>query len=1127
MNKNNKIYLLSLFFIFCAVTSFATHYMGGEITWECQSNGQYVFRLVLYRDCQGVAITSTSETIDVYGNPSLSSIKALLVSKTDVSPDCAVNNGLVLSCGSGAAYEGNADGAVEEYVFESSPITMTGVPPSTGWVFTWGGCCRNATVDNLQSPSSYGITLRAIMYPYNALNANPCYDSSPSFAASASTVLCMGYPFTYNHLATDLDLDSLSYSWSEPLDQFTGSYNPPSSPAAIPFIGGYTYTSPLPGTSQNSSNVPATIDAYTGEINYTSYTPGNFVTVVKVEAWRCGQLIAEIYRDIQIVMYDCSGNQPPSVTAPFVDPNTGLYTLYADTVLAGDLVTFQLSATDFGVLQNGNPQTLSLAAYGVQFGTSYTSTTGGCPNPPCATLSPPPPYSQPYGLQTNFSWQTDCSHLTYTNGCYNQSNTYTFLVNVYDDYCPAPSMNNVTFTITVLGLSVIDAPEIRCASVASNGDVTLTWDFPVDTDSTFNSYHVFMSDQLSGTYTDIDSIFSFYQNSTTITASQQSSLLGTTALSDTLYFYIMSRSGCGGAIYSSASETISTILLNVANVNEVAILSWNPLYTPTNLPTSTNLYYIYREYPLGTWTLIDSTNNLSFTDTISVCMDSINYRVEIYDALGCYSSSNIDGNWFKDNIVPEIPVLDSVSVDANNQAFLGWETSTSLDVIGYIIYQMVNGVWTPFDTAFGITTTSYLNVNSVAGKVSEQYRIAALDSCDNPSPMGDIHNTIYLTCYLDECTSESTLEWNTYDGWGTGGVAMYNVYTVMNGTDTILITQINGSSNTTTTTHSGLTQNASYCYFIQAVDTSGQFTSTSNDTCVVANVPQQPLFAYHNVVTVISPNEVYATCYIDTAADVLKYKVMRSVSVLGIYELLDYVYINSTNTIISYTDKSANTSEQSYYYKFISVDSCENDGLESNISRTILLKAYAADEQQNILYWNDYEGWYGSVEEYNIYRTIDDGAEELLSTIPFVGTTTNKYVDDVTDYIDSEGSFCYYIEAIEGDGNPYMMLDSSYSNVSCVEQLPNLLTANAFTPDGDGLNDTYIPVEAFVNSDGYVFSIFDSWGAQIFSTTDPKMGWDGTTNGIASQQGVYLYMVKYKVMGEVFSERRGTITLIK
>jgi gliding motility-associated-like protein len=1127
----NQIYKISCFsfILFCfSMTSHATHFMGGEITWECQSNGQYIFRLVIYRDCNGVTISSSSETIDVDGNSNLFSIKANFVSKADISPPCA-DPLQKLSCGSGGAYEGNGDGAVEQYIYESALTTISGVPPATGWAFTWSSCCRNGTIDNLQNPDTYGITLRAIMYPYNGQNTDPCYDSSPQFAASASTVLCMGYPFTYNNLATDVDLDSIAYSWAEPLDDFSGTYSPPANPSPIPFITGYTYNSPLPGTSQNINNVPATMNPLTGEISYTSYTSGNFVTVIKVESWRCGQLIAEVYREIQIVMYDCSGNLPPSVNGPFIDPITNLYTVYADTVLAGDMVTFQLAATDFGTLWNGNPQTLTLGAYGIQFGTNYTSSTSGCPYPPCATLSPPPPYSQPYGLTTTFSWQTDCDQVnisggSFGNSCYQQTNTYTFVVNVYDDNCPAPSINNITFTITIMGWDVISAPEIRCASVAANGDVNLTWDLPVDTDSTFNSYHIFASDTFNGTYSVVDSVFSFYQNTYTLTAAKQTSLFGTTSQSDTLYFYIMSRSGCGGAVYSLSSDTIKSIYLNVANVNEVAVLSWNQLYDPTNLPTSSNLYYIYREYPIGTWALLDSTTALTYTDSISVCNDSVAYRIEIYDSIGCYSVSSLDGNRFKDNIVPEIPFLDTVSVDANDLATIGWEQSTSMDVVGYIIYKLISGVWQPIDTAFGISTTSYLNMNSTAGSAYEQYRIASIDSCDNTSPMGDIHNTIFITPSLDVCSSEITLTWNAYDGWGTGAVGQYYLYASENGVDTVLITQVSGT--TTSAVHSGLTQYSTYCYFVQAIDTSGLFTSTSNDTCIYANVPQQPLFVYHNLVTVVSPGSIYATCFIDLSADVLLYKVMRSLDAVS-FDLMDYANVDTNTSFISYLDNSVLTEEQSYYYKFISVDTCGNDGLESNVSRSILLKAFASESEQNYLYWNDYEGWLGSVNEYNIYRSIDDGTEQLITSLPYVGSLTNKYIDDVSLYIDSEGDFCYRIEAVEGNGNPYSMMDTSYSNYACVEQLPLVHTANAFTPDGDGLNDTYIPVQAYMNLEGYEFSVFNSWGGQIFSTSDPQEGWNGTSNGVPSQDGVYLYIVKYKVMGESYMDKKGTITLLK
>ena len=47
----------------------ASHLMGGEITWTCQGNGQFVFHMKLYRDCNG-ATGPPSAALDVFNNPS-------------------------------------------------------------------------------------------------------------------------------------------------------------------------------------------------------------------------------------------------------------------------------------------------------------------------------------------------------------------------------------------------------------------------------------------------------------------------------------------------------------------------------------------------------------------------------------------------------------------------------------------------------------------------------------------------------------------------------------------------------------------------------------------------------------------------------------------------------------------------------------------------------------------------------------------------------------------------------------------------------------------------------------------------------------------------------------------------
>ena len=75
--------------------------------------------------------------------------------------------------------------------------------------------------------------------------------------------------------------------------------------------------------------------------------------------------------------------------------------------------------------------------------------------------------------------------------------------------------------------------------------------------------------------------------------------------------------------------------------------------------------------------------------------------------------------------------------------------------------------------------------------------------------------------------------------------------------------------------------------------------------------------------------------------------------------------------------------------------------------------------------------------------------------------------------------------------------------------------ANAFTPNGDNMNDEFGPVfnVDIDNLDvrGYRFSVFDRWGKMMFESTDPSQKWDGTFEGENAPSEVYLFVI----VGEV------------
>jgi hypothetical protein len=614
------------------LTSSATHLMGGEITWECLPNGQFQFTMKAYRDCNsGVITIDVSNGLEVFNYPTVGSplftIPLTLVAQTDITSLCGID-----------CDNPNGPGAVQEFIFKTNPVTLTGTPPAEGWIFSYDGCCRNAASTNIVNAGNEGFVLRAKMFAFNDNNTNPCYDSSPSFTEKPLAVTCAGYPLTYSHNAYDVDLDSLSYSWAPVLDDFFGTWSN-TNPPPLSYSSGYNANSPLPGTTHNPGNMPAVLNPATGSTSFLSYTPGNFSTVVKVEAWKCGIKVAEIYRETQIsILAGCATNLPPEITSP-----GGIFTGYSATVEAGELVTFSISGTDLEFLPNGNPQSVEIIATGSQFGAGFTDENSGCLYPPCATLNPPSPVLNATSSTTTFSWQTDCNHFGNSEAC-DLSNTFTFVFRVRDNFCPLQGENFVVVSITVVSYdSLVQSPSLRCASVLENGDVELTWLSPYNTANTFNSYFIYHADSPDGPFAIIDSVFDI--NTTTYTHT------GANADAATQYYYIRTRSGCGGRFLNVPSQTITTLfpVINTTG-NGLVNLSWNAL-----LPVTTDGYYSVNSLiPGQSWNFIGSTQLLQYTDTVSFCSDSIYYRVEITDSSGCVSVSAVTG----DLIVTENVVAD-------------------------------------------------------------------------------------------------------------------------------------------------------------------------------------------------------------------------------------------------------------------------------------------------------------------------------------------------------------------------------------------------------------------------------------------------------------------------------------
>ena len=86
---------------------------------------------------------------------------------------------------------------------------------------------------------------------------------------------------------------------------------------------------------------------------------------------------------------------------------------------------------------------------------------------------------------------------------------------------------------------------------------------------------------------------------------------------------------------------------------------------------------------------------------------------------------------------------------------------------------------------------------------------------------------------------------------------------------------------------------------------------------------------------------------------------------------------------------------------------------------------------------------------------------------------------------------------------------------------------NAFTPNGDGLNDVFLPVGILIGATDYRLRVWTRWGELIFSTDDPNASWDGTFKGSESPGGGYLWDASYIDVGGEFQEFKGGVVLVR
>jgi len=88
-----------------------------------------------------------------------------------------------------------------------------------------------------------------------------------------------------------------------------------------------------------------------------------------------------------------------------------------------------------------------------------------------------------------------------------------------------------------------------------------------------------------------------------------------------------------------------------------------------------------------------------------------------------------------------------------------------------------------------------------------------------------------------------------------------------------------------------------------------------------------------------------------------------------------------------------------------------------------------------------------------------------------------------------------------------------------------LFIPNAFTPNGDGINDFYHITHTSFNT--FSFQVFDRWGNKVYDTVKPDFQWNGTANGKPVPGGIYVFILEGITEDHLQVKRSGTISVVR
>lgn len=1077
-------------------TANASHVAGADLTYECLGNNQYLVTLNAYRDCEGIDMDAT-ETIDLVSDCGSSLTATLpLDYSEEISQLC--QSELQNSTCSGGQLPG-----MEIYSY-SAIVTLD--PPCDTWTLSWQLCCRNILILNLNDPDAQDMYIEATIN-----TASYECDNSPVFNNLHIPYVCVNSPVAYSYGVSEVDGDSLTYAMVNALGPNDLLYN-----------AGYTAQEPIPGI---------TIDPQTGLLQFTPTMVGTFVVVVEISQWdEDGNLIGTIMRDVQFVVINCTGNQPPVATDGTIDNFTGSAVQLSDYAI--EMCETDNFCFDFVINDPDLADVVTLTSTVEQTLPGATFTWGGT-NPVSGTIC----------------WTAPAQSQAF----------YSFIITAEDGGCPVFATQTYGYSVEVLHRTTVNGPLTICgdqvANLEANGGTNFSWE-------------VISGDPITSTNFGCDSCQTTWADPDNTTTYVVTSDLSTTCInSDTVTVFVVpdftfdvTQNGTSGCLGQSVDFNVTV------NPNDPGYeYQWTPstFLNADDIPNPTGTFTVPGVYDYTVEIVSpDGCAHLDTTITVEVfpaynpeftvdiaspelCEGgSTEFTVNLSNTvpgqcgpnpsvctgnLGQYQLGDgntqntttgypaVYGNWYwgcKTQMLIQATELWNLGFTGGTFSSLGFEVVAPLtgnsDYVGWEIKMgctteselttWLSGLTTVFPAT---TVTPVQGMNVYDFDLNYNW-----DGVSNIVVEVCFNNSSYDSNLIQEHTAtpfNSTLTWRAdnadvcpaLDIWQTDALRPNMFFEVCSGVDTTNISYIwtpdgdlsNPNGSTTTVTPSDLPSS----YNITVIDT---VTGCSSDTTV----------------TVLLTND-YSALQLDTAVcqgDSTQFFALYS----GPNDPDNIIYNWSPVDDLSdgtASDPFVTPSESPATYALNVVDTLAGCTWDTTLTVSWLPGggiSFNPNENEGVAPF-----------EVIFNNTSDDGTSGYFWD--FGDSTNTSSETNPTFTFTVPGEYWVTLYGINEDGCPGM-----WQELIIVIDEPYVGIPNVFSPNNDGSNDEF----AFLDFKGFKsfdFLIFNRWGQEIHSTSSvgtDNVVWRPDTD---TPEGTYFYIFRGRAAGGDEVEHEGHITLTR